>query len=202
MKNLFLFLFSLFYVMTYAQVDDENYFKTVPGETHVISGIPIYLYSVPVDQYENLGKAISFGETLKPSIDEKSTISSKVNDLIEMVEKRKKEGKVPEFDALIVNVNSDKILAIKYKGEKTLKAYAEKVKGIPVFFFLDPVKEYETVASLPADYSNRAKRGMLYDKVRSMMKRMNQKLENGEVKKFDAVIISPEDLSLKLIRFK
>lgn len=180
----------------------KNIDKSVVGKVEIVSGIPIYMYSVPIDDYENVGKSLSLGNTFKIVLDEETTLSLKVEKAIQIANDRKNNGKVSDFDALEIRVKKAKAFGLKYKDKKTLKAYIEKVQNIPVFIYSKPVEEYQIVAHLPADFSKRAGRGLLHDKIKNMMKRNLQKVEMKEVGQFDPVIINPDNLSQTFIKFK
>jgi len=177
--------------------------QSSPATVSVVSDVPLFIFSEPVADYEIVGKALSVGNILKLSIDEESTIEQKAEDVVALAISRKEKGKVPEFDAIILDLENEKAHAIKFKGEVSLKATIKECKGVPVYLFSTPDDEYEVVAELPADISVRAQRnGMLYDKIKSMVTRTLKKEEAGEVKHFDAIIIDPKDLSETLIKFK
>ncbi len=167
-----------------------------------VSGIPFFILSSPDSEYEMVGKAVTAGNIISLAVDENSTVSEKAVKLVNKALERVKKEKVPEFDAIIVDLYKEKSRAIKFKNGVSTKAKAKEIDDVPVFFFSKPVNPYEEIVSLPADFSLRAGRGLLLDKIESMINRTLKKVENGEIEKFDAVIISPDDLSLKTIRFK
>ncbi len=176
--------------------------KSSPATVETVSGIPFFIFSEPASEYEVVGKAMSFGNMINMSVDEKTELKQKAKKVVTKALERKEAGKTPEFDAILIKLDSDKMQVIKFKNTVSTDATVANCKDVPVYFFSKPVNDYETVATLPADYSNRAKRGLLFDKIRSMMKRTIEKEKNGEIEHFDAVIINPDDLSETLIRFK
>ncbi len=182
-------------------------FKTDKNErlatVEKVSGMPIFIFSRPISEYEVVGKAISFKEAVKLAMDQESSPREKTVKVIEYAHKRVDNGKILDFDGLIIELENDKVHAIKFKTDVSRNAKIDKKDDLPVYFFCEPKDDYEVVIQLEADYSVRAERGgMLFDKVRSMVKRTLKKRKNKEVDYFDAIIISPDDLSEKLIVYK
>jgi len=180
--------------------DNNEHFATVEK----ISNVPIFVFSKPVAEYEIVGKAMSFNDMIKMITDEKSTVRQKAEKIVKSARKRVKDEKISNFDGLIIELDKDKVHAIKFKSDVSTNAKIDNYDdNTAIFFFCEPDEEYEIVEQLEADYSLRAARnGMLFDKIRSMVDRTIKKQKNGEIKSFDAIIISPDDLSEKLIIFK
>ena len=196
-----IFMYTLLIMMfvTSLQAQDR---KTSPATVEKVSNVPVFIFSVPVADYEIVGKAVTAGHIIKISIDETSTVRSKTEKLVNKAVERSENGKVPAFDAIIIDLDKEKTLAIKFKDGVSQKAKVLTYETVPVFLFSLPDNDYDVIDTLPADYSLRAQRGLLLDKIESMINRTLKKEENGEVDNFDAVIINPEDLSETLIRFK
>ena len=200
MKKLILSFSILIVLGLSLQAQNKN---TSAATVEEISGVPVFLYASPVDKYEVVGKAGSFGDIIKLTVDETASVNDKAQKLVSMAKARLEKGKTPPFDAIIVDVDHDKTQTIKFEESKSLKANAQEVEGILVFFFSKPDTPYEKVTDLDPDFSVRASNGgMLYDKVLSMVKRTNKKVKSGELNKFDAIIFNPEDLSGTAIAFK
>lgn len=194
LKLLLLLLFAV-------QMNAFSQSKTA-AETTEIAGVPVFIYSNPATEYETVGKAIPVGKVIMIAANEKVSLTEKIKETIESTNERVKKGKLTKYDAIIIDVDKDKTWAIKFKGEPSLDATVVTVENIPVFLLTKPKTPYEVVAQFPADYSHRASKGVLYDKVNSMVKRALKKQEEGGVEKFDAIIFDPQDLSETLIRFK
>jgi len=167
-----------------------------------ISGVPVFVYAKPTAGFEILGKAVSTKKILMIAANETATVREKATGLVNEALKRKEEGKNPDFDAIIIDPERDKMQIIKFKEKPSVEARVERFDDVPFFFFSKPLNDYQTIDTLQADMSLYAKRGMLSDKIQSIMNRLLKKKKKGETKDFDAVIISPDDLSLTLIKFK
>jgi hypothetical protein len=165
------------------------------GTVEEISGIPVFLYSLPVQKYSDAGKASSTMDIIKVSIDEQSSVESKTEKLIKTAFKRKENGKISDFDAIVIDIDNEKVTAIKFESGKSLDAKILSVNNIAIYFFSKPKSDYEKIADLPADFSRWAKNGMLEDKVKNMVKRAMKKVEKGEIKPFDAILIDPVDFT-------
>ena len=176
--------------------------RSVPATVSTVSDIPVFIFSIPATDYEVVGKAVTAGHIIKVAVDESSTVSDKIEQIVEHALARKEKGKVPAFDAIIVDLNREKIQAITFTNEPSLDAIVLLPEDVSVYFLSVPKGKYRVVDELPADFSLRAQRGLLLDKVESMMRRTLKKEEEGEVEKFDAVIINPDDLSEQLIVFE
>ena len=185
-------------LVAFASDNNEHY-----ANVEKISGVPFFLFSKPVSEYEIVGKAMSFTDMVKMAVDQESSTREKAEKVVQIAQKRVEDGKILAFDALIVELENDKVLAIKFKTNISTKAKIDNFDDLPVYFFNEPDEEYEVVTQLKADYSLRAQNsGMLFDKVKSMVNRTLKKRENGKVENFDAIIINPDDLSETLINFK
>jgi len=196
MKILSIVLFAFLSIIVNVKKEDSL------ANVEKISDIPVFVYATPTAEYEVLGKAVPVKNILMIAANDTYSIRDKANELINEALKRKKEGKNPEFDAIIIDPDHDKMRIIKFKGAHSTEAEVKRFDEVPLFFFSMPANNYETVETLQADMSLYAKRGMLSDKIQSIMNRVQKKKEKHEVKDFDAVIISPDDLSLTLIKFE
>jgi hypothetical protein len=194
-----IYLFLLLQIVCYGQAQDRDLSTATVNE---VSSVPIFFYSDPIKDYKVVGKAQTTIGILKTSLDEKSTLSEKAIDLVKTANSRKEKGKIPAFDAILVDVDAEKILAIQFKGEKSLKANPQLVKGVPVYFFSKPDGEYESIKKLPAEFSALASNGMIMDKVNNVVKKALKMEEKGEAGKFDAIIFNPDDITSTLIKFK
>ena len=197
MKKLSLILITIAF-LSFISNENEHF-----ANVEKILDVPFFLFSKPVSEYDIIGKTMSFTDMLKMATDQKSSAREKAEKIVKIAQKRIKDGKILAFDALIVELENDKVFAIKFKSDISTKAKIDNYGDLPVYFFNKPDEGYEIVTQLKADYSLRAERsGMLFDKINSMVKRTLKKKENGEVEKFDAIIINPDDLSETLINFK
>ncbi len=176
--------------------------KAAPARVEKIEGVPLFVYALPAAGYEVVGKAVTAGHLIKLSVDEVSSVEEKTARLVKAALARWEKGKVPPFDGIIVDLDREKVLAFRLKEQgDTLMAKVLRQDSVPVYFYSHPVGDYVVVDTLAADYSLWAQRGLLYDKIRSMISRTLKKEEEGQVPHFDAVIIDPADLSEVLIRF-
>ncbi len=176
--------------------------RSIPAKVETVLDIPVFIFSIPAAEYEVVGKAVTAGHIIKVGVDESSTVREKTKEIVRKALDRKEKGKVPAFDAILVDLNRERIQAITFTNEPSLDAIVLLPEDVPVYFFSVPKGKYRVVEELPADFSLRAQRGLLLDKVESMMRRTLKKEAAGEVEKFDAVIISPDDLSEQLIVFE
>ena len=182
----------------------QNERKTSTAVVDKINDVPVFVMAIPVADYEVVGKAANAGHLLKLGVNATATVYDKFKSVVETAKKRKEKGKLSDFDALLIDLDNDKVTAIKFKekGDNNLKAEVIKFEGVPVYFFSKPLDKYEIVDELEADYSLYAARNLLTDKINSMLNRTIKKEKSGKVNKFDAVIISPKDLSETLIKFE
>lgn len=195
---IYLTLFLYFSFFSIKAQEMSNYTGTVEN----IKGVPVFMFSKPTAAYTETGKAASFGDIVKMGVNETKTVDEKAQVMIENAFKRKENGKVGAFDAIIVDMLKEKILGIKFNSGKSNEAKIQAVEGIPVYFYAKPDAAYEVVMDIPAKFSRKAERGMLIDRVLYVVKQSKKKLENGEIKAFDAIIFNPKDLTSKAIKFK
>jgi len=166
-----------------------------------VKGIPIFMYSEPIESYEILGKAMTFKEIISIATLDKTSVHEKAEKIVDMVLQKKENGDIPDFDAIIIDIIDDKTHVIKFNENKSLRAKVKNVKDVPLYFLSKPATNYTVVDSLNADFSLYAKRNLLYDKINSMVKRTIKKSEKEEIGKFDAMIFDSNNLSAVTIRF-
>jgi len=198
MKSFFLSML-LFFSISLVEAQDTKVYKAT---VDTVSGVPFYIFAKPIADYTEVGKAVSALEIIKLMIDEESTIEKKAQDLVIRTKNRLDEGKISDFDGVIVDVDAEKTHAIKFKDNSSREAIVSIVKDIPVFFMSVPKDEYTEVGKMDNSMSMRANNGMLLDKVIYIVKRAKKKLENKEIESFDALIVDSKTLETTLIKFK
>jgi len=196
-KTFFIWVFLIFASSIFAQ--DR---KAPLARVDHVSGIPLFVYSLPVNEYEVVGKAVTSGQVIKLTIDEVSGLRDKADRLVKKALERVKKGKIPAFDGIIIDLDKEKALAIKFKGEKSDLAKVLTFEGVPVYLFATPEKPYKTIKTLEKNYSLYAQRGLLYDKIKSMVKRTLDLETEGTIGKFDAILVNADDLSEKVVVFE
>jgi len=198
MKSIFLSILLFFSISIVKAQETKVYKATVD----TVGGVPFYIFAKPIADYTEVGKAVSALEIIKIMVDEESTIAKKAQDMVIRTKNRLEEGKISDFDAIIVDVDAEKTRVIKFKEEPSREAMVSIIKDIPVFFMSVPNDEYTEVGEMDNSMSMRANNGMLLDKVIYIVKRAKKKLENKEVDSFDALIVDSKTLETTLIRFK
>ena len=181
----------------FAQRDTSNYV----GKVEIIADIPVYMMSAPLESYTEVGNAVSAGHLIMSGANSGMSLVDKVTDMVGKAKEREKSGKIPGFDAIVVNLFKDKVKAVRFAEQASMQAKILKLNSVPVFLFSAPVMPYDTVAVLPNDFSFRAQRGLLIDKLDDMVDTALHKVKKGEMEQFDAIIVNPADLTGLAIRF-
>ena len=194
-------IYVLFFIVTIIGVKAQER-KASLATVEKVTGVPIFLFSLPTEGYEVVGKAATGAHIVKISIDKTASLNDKTKTLVATALSRKEKGKIPELDGIIIDLDKEKIFAVKFNNGVSLSADVLRMNEVPVYIFSTPNDEYDVVAKMEADYSAYASRGLLYDKIKSMVNRVVKKEEAGEVGSFDAIIINADDLSETLIKFK
>jgi len=194
-------IYVLFFIVTIIGVKAQER-KVSLATVEKVTGVPIFLFSLPTEGYEVVGKAATGAHIVKISIDKTTSLNDKTKALVATALSRKEKGKIPELDGIIIDLDKEKIFAVKFNNGVSLSADVLRMNEVPVYIFSTPNDEYDVVAKMEADYSAYASRGLLYDKIKSMVNRVVKKEEAGEVGSFDAIIINADDLSETLIKFK
>ena len=104
MKNL---IGTLALIMLVFTLNAQNK-KSSPAIVEKVSGIPFFILSSPESEYEMVGKAVTAGNIISLAVDENSTVSEKAIKLVNKALERVKKEKVPEFDAIIVDLYKEK----------------------------------------------------------------------------------------------
>ena len=178
----------------------DSTFQTATVEK--VLGVPVFIYSEPVNAYEILGKADKNMEIIQMDMTDYTNADKKAMETVESTDVRKKTGKIKDYDAIIVDIGQFKSFAIRFTSEKSLKARVNKVRNIYIFFFSKPDKKYDVIAHLPAKFPKYEENGLLTDKVNSMINRSLRKVKSGEINKFDGLIFNPKDFTATAIKFK
>jgi hypothetical protein len=198
MKHRILLLFLIATLFAFTATER----KSVPATVDLVEGVPFFIYATPTAKYEIVGKAMSMGGIIKITVNETATLNEKAIAFVKSAYERVEKGKTARFDALLLDLDKEKAHAIKFTESVSREANVVSYEGVPVYLFATPNAEYDVVANFKADYSVRAANGLLLDKIKSMVRRVLKKEENGEVGHFDALLINAEDMSETLIKFK
>ena len=190
-------LFFLYVLPAKAQKDN---FRTAIVQE--ISGVPVFLFSEPLEPYKIVGKAEQNMEILLMDVANYTSITKKAKLMVDAARVRQQKGKLGEFDAIYVDLELSRSLAIKFTSGFSLKARTTKVRNVSVFFFSKPLNEYEEVVRLPSKSGNYEENGLLQDKVKSMINRALRRVKEGDIPAFDGIIFNPDDLSATAIKFK
>ena len=121
--------------------------------------------------------------------------------MVDAARTRQQKGKLGAFDAIYVNLELSRSLAIKFTSGLSLKARTIKVRNVSVFFLSKPLNEYEEVVRLPSKSGNYEENGLLQDKVKSMINRALRRVKTGDIPAFDGIIFNPDDFSATAIKF-
>ena len=167
-----------------------------------ISGVPVFLFSEPLEPYKVVGRAEQNMEILLMDVANYTSITKKAKLMVDAARARQQKGKLGEFDAIYVDLELSRSLAIKFTSGLSLKARTTKVKNVSVFFLSKPLNEYEEVIRLPSKSGNYEENGLLQDKVKSMINRALRRVKTGDIPAFDGIIFNPDDLSAMAIKFK
>ena len=99
--------------------------KSVPASVEKIEGMPVFIFSLPTAEYEVVGKALKVGNIIKIALNMDATVRDKAVEMVQDAMQRNQDGKVSDFDAIIFDLDKDKVLAIKFgeKGEEKEKFF-------------------------------------------------------------------------------
>jgi len=190
-------LFTVFTISSYAQSR-----KLSQATVKKVMNVPVFVYSYPNEEFEEVGDITAMWSLIASVLDENASVSDKAKELIQTAKNKKKKGKVSEFDALLVNPDDYSGILIKFIGEKSLNADVKRVLGVPVYLFSYPNEEYEEVGEITATMSLLLGSDRLSDQTSELIAKAKKKEKKGKVGKFDAIIISPDDFTGILIKFK
>jgi hypothetical protein len=190
-------LFLVFTISGYAQSRKES-----QATVEKIMNVPIFVYSYPTSEFEEKEDVTATWSLIASALDENASVADKAKELIQTAKNKKKKGKVSEFDALLINPDDYSGTLIKFAGEKSLNADVKRVLGVPVYLFSYPNDEYEEVGEITATMSLLLGSDKLSDQTSELVAKAKKKEKKKKVGKFDAIIISPDDFTGILIKFK
>ena len=175
--------------------------KSVPAEVEKVYGIPVYIYSYPTVEYEEVGDVTAVWSIVSAVMDEEASVKDKVKELVQAAKSKKKSGDISDFDAIIINPDDYSGIIIKYKDEESADAEVRKILNVPVYLMSYPNEEYKEVAEISATMSLLLGSDKLSEQVAEVVSKAKRKEKKGKVDKFDAIIISPDDFTAILISF-
>jgi len=190
-------LFTFFTISSYAQSR-----KSSQATVEKVMNVPIFVYSYPTSEFEEIADITATWSLIASALDENASVSDKAKELIQTAKNKKKKGKVSEFDALLINPDDYSGTLIKFTGDKSLNADVKRVLGVPVYLFSYPNEEYEEVGEITATMSLLLGSDKLSDQTSELIAKAKKKEKKGKVGKFDAIIISPDDFTGILVKFK
>ena len=163
--------------------------------------VPIYLYSYPTQEYEEVGILSATWSVMAAALGESIGISERTRELIYKAKKKKAKGKIPEFNAMIINPDDYTATLIVLSDKSSLTAEVSRVHGVPVYIYSYPTKEYEEVGTLSATWSALSPDSSLREIVVELVRIAKRKEKKGKIEQFDAIIISPDDFTGIVIKF-
>lgn len=198
MKKIVNVLFLLLFVSA-LQAQDK---KISPANVEKVLNIPVFIYSYPTTEYEEKEEVLAGWSALASALDEEVGIREKTKELVNTAKRKLKKGKVSEFDGILINPDDFSGILIKFTNEKSLVAEVKRVSGVPVYIYSYPVDEYVEVKEMTALFSALLGDSPLSDIIKEMINKAKRKEKKGKIEKFDAIIVSPDDFSGILIKFK
>ena len=192
-----LFLLAAITCSSIAQKSDQRI-----AVVEKISGVPIFLFSEPLNPYKVVGRAEKNMEILLMDMADYNSVNKKAMKMIAAAKDRQQKEKLGTFDAIYVNLELSQSLAITFTSDISLKAKVYVFRNISVFLFSKPYDNYEEVVRLPAKSEDYEENGLLQDKVNSMIKRALRRVKTGDLEPFDGLIFNPDDMSATAIKFK
>ena len=174
--------------------------KSVEATVEKVFNVPVFMYSYPNTEFEEVDNVNATMSAIANAFDEESSVSDKIKELVSKAKNKKNKGKVEDFDALIVNPEDYQAILVKFKEEESRTAVVKKMLGVPVYMYSYPNEEYEEVKTIEA-IMNLLGGGTLEDSIKELINKAKKKEKKGKIKHFDAIIVSPDDLSGILIKF-
>ena len=176
--------------------------KEATATVEKVMNVPVFIYSDPTSEFEEVGNVTATWSLIASALDEKPSVADKVKELVRTAKNKKRKGKVPDFDALLVNPDDYSGTLIKFTDEKSLNADVKRVLGVPVYLFSYPNDDYEEVGEITATISLLMGNNKLSSQISELVAKAKRKEKKKKVGKFDAIIISPDDFTGILIKFK
>lgn len=193
--------YTIFLIMLVSLLQAQTK-KISQATVEKVLNIPVFMYSYPTAEYEEKEEVTAIWSAIAVGLDEEVGIGEKTKELINTAKRKLRKGKVSEFDAMIINPDDFSGMLIKFSGEKDLKAEVRRVSGVPVYIYSYPTDDYEEVGEMTALLSALLGGSSLSDRVKEMIRKAKRKEKKGKVENFDAIIISPDDFTGILIKFK
>jgi len=196
-RNLLLLLSIIFAISAYSQNK-----KISQATVDKILNVPVYLYSYPIQEYEETGTIRATWSAIASGLDKSVGISKRTKELINKAKNKKKKGKVSDFNAIIIDPDDYTATLILSSDKSSLNADVKRVSGVPVYIYSYPIEEYEEVKEISATWSALGGGNSLKNRVSELISKAKRKEKKGKIGHFDAIIISPDDFTGILIKFK
>lgn len=177
--------------------------KRSDATVNKVYNIPVYLYSEPVEEFEEVGEVTATFSAIEDALsdDGQVSVADKVKEIVKTAKNKLKKGKVKEFNAIIINPDDYTGMLIKIAKKEDLTATVKLILGVPVYMFSYPNKDYTEIKDLTATMSMLLGDSKLSDNVKELIEKAKKKEKKGKIDKFDAIIINPDDFTGTLIKF-
>jgi hypothetical protein len=167
-----------------------------------VLNVPVFMYSYPTTEFTEIETHTATWSAIASGLGEDMSVDDKVKEIINKAKNKQKKGDVKDFDAIIINPDDYPGILIKFTNQVDLKSQVKKVSNVPIFMFSYPEKPFDEVGTLEATFSALLGESKLSERTKEIVNKAKKRLEKGKVKPFDAIIISPDDFTGILIKFK
>jgi len=190
----------LFVLPNFMQAQQKH--KTV-GTVDRVLNIPVFMFAYPTDNYEEVGTLSAIGSMLSVGTGEEGVnVQEMTRELVFVAKRKMQKGKVPEFDAIIVNPDNYSGILIKFEDRPTRESEVVRVLNVPIFMYAYPNSDYDEVdqvwgfgAELPLGTN-------MTNSLSYVIGRGKRRAAKGKISEFDGIILNPNDGSYILIKFR
>lgn len=170
------------------------------GTVQRVRNVPVFLYSYPVADFEEVGHLTAIASGLTVGLDGEVRINEIVNELVGKAKRKERKGKIADFDAIIINPDTYSGILIRFFDEPSQFAEAIRIQNVPVFMYAHPDGDYEEVSErwsfmTLSEYSD------IYQRMHDIVRIAKRRVRKGKIAPFDAIVVDPISNTHSLIRY-
>lgn len=175
--------------------------ELVKAQVERVYNIPVFMYAYPDSDFTEIKDLDATMSAISEILGSEASVADKTKELVSKAKRRLSQGKIEEFNAIIINPDDFTGTIIKLSDKENLLATPNKVNNVPVYMFSYPKEPFEEIDIFTATWSVIFSENVA-SVVSEIVNKGKKKLKKGKIKPFDAVIISPDDYRGTFIKFK
>ena len=193
-------LFSVFLLFTVFSLNAQSR-QTAKATVNKMASVPVFVYAKPADGYSSKGTITATWTFIASGVGGDIGVNAMARELIGKAKRKVKKGKLPAFDAIIINPVDFQGTLVTLKKKDSRDANVTRVSGVPIYLYSAPQKPYKKLKKVSANWQAISSDMSLDEGVSKIVAMAKKKEKKGKVPAFDAIIVNPDNYTGTLIKF-